>query len=153
MSQAVVMHAFNPSTWEAEAGRFLSLRPAGSTEWVPGQPGLHKETLCQKDKTNKKQTMLWCCERRCLHGWLIPLKMAITLCFRCHPDQKYFCKTSAASTYLFRLEMTSHFLLTRDWRLLFQNTPFGSCSPRSFHASIIYMFRSQCSAVTKQVLF
>jgi hypothetical protein len=25
-------NAFNPSTWEAEAGRFLSLRPAWSTE-------------------------------------------------------------------------------------------------------------------------
>ena len=25
---AVVAHAFNPSTWEAEAGRFPSLRPA-----------------------------------------------------------------------------------------------------------------------------
>jgi hypothetical protein len=25
-------HAFNPSTWEAEAGRFLSSRPAWSTE-------------------------------------------------------------------------------------------------------------------------
>jgi hypothetical protein len=28
----VVGHAFNPSTWEAEAGGFLSLRPAWSTE-------------------------------------------------------------------------------------------------------------------------
>jgi hypothetical protein len=31
-SQAVVAHTFNPSTWEAEAGRFLSSRPAWSTE-------------------------------------------------------------------------------------------------------------------------
>jgi hypothetical protein len=31
-SWAVVAHAFNPSTWEAEAGGFLSLRPAWSTE-------------------------------------------------------------------------------------------------------------------------
>lgn len=31
-----------------------------------------------------------------------------------------------ASTYLFRLEMTSHFLLIRDWRFLFHNTPFWS---------------------------
>jgi major histocompatibility complex class I len=31
-SWAVVMHAFNPSTWEAEAGGFLSSRPAWSTE-------------------------------------------------------------------------------------------------------------------------
>jgi major histocompatibility complex class I len=30
--QAVVAHAFNPSTWEAEAGGFLSSRPAWSTE-------------------------------------------------------------------------------------------------------------------------
>jgi major histocompatibility complex class I len=28
----VVVHAVNPSTWEAEAGRFLSLRPAWSTK-------------------------------------------------------------------------------------------------------------------------
>jgi hypothetical protein len=44
-SQAVVVHAFNHSTREAEveAGRFLSSRPAWSTEWVPG---LHRETLC-----------------------------------------------------------------------------------------------------------
>jgi hypothetical protein len=50
----VVVHAFNPSTWEAEAGGFLSLRPAWSTEWVPGQPGLHRETLSRKTKTNKQ---------------------------------------------------------------------------------------------------
>jgi hypothetical protein len=29
---AVVVHAFNPSTWEAEAGGFLSSRPAWFTE-------------------------------------------------------------------------------------------------------------------------
>jgi hypothetical protein len=29
---AVVAHAFNPSTWEAKAGRFLSSRLAWSTE-------------------------------------------------------------------------------------------------------------------------
>jgi hypothetical protein len=28
----VVVHAFNPSTWEAEAGGFLSSRPTWSTE-------------------------------------------------------------------------------------------------------------------------
>jgi hypothetical protein len=53
MNQAVVAHAFNPSTWEAEASRFLSSRPAWSTELVPGQPGLHKETLSLK-QTNKQ---------------------------------------------------------------------------------------------------
>jgi hypothetical protein len=32
LGRAVVAHAFNPSTWEAEAGGFLSLGPAWSTE-------------------------------------------------------------------------------------------------------------------------
>ena len=50
------MHAFNPSTWEAEAGRFLSSRPAQSTEGVPGQPGLHRETLSGKKQKTNKQT-------------------------------------------------------------------------------------------------
>jgi len=32
LSQAAVTHAFNPSTWEAEAGRSLGLMPAWSME-------------------------------------------------------------------------------------------------------------------------
>jgi hypothetical protein len=52
-SRAVVAYAFNPSTWEAEAGRFLGSRPPWSTEWVPGQLGLHRETLSWKTKQNK----------------------------------------------------------------------------------------------------
>jgi hypothetical protein len=51
-SWGVVVHAFNPSTWEAKAGGFLSLRPAWSTEWVPGQPGLYRETLSRKNNSN-----------------------------------------------------------------------------------------------------
>jgi hypothetical protein len=39
---------FDPSTQEAEAGGFLRSRPAWSTKQVPRQPGLHKETLSQK---------------------------------------------------------------------------------------------------------
>jgi hypothetical protein len=46
-------HTFNPSTWEAEAGEFLSSRPAWSTKWVSGQPGLYRETLSRKTKQNK----------------------------------------------------------------------------------------------------
>jgi hypothetical protein len=46
----VVVHAFNPSTREAEAGGFLSSSPAWSTKWFPGQPGLYRETLSQKTK-------------------------------------------------------------------------------------------------------
>jgi hypothetical protein len=54
LSPDVVVHTFNPSTWKAEAGRFLSSRPAWSTNWVPGQPGLYRETLSQnKTKQNK----------------------------------------------------------------------------------------------------
>jgi hypothetical protein len=51
----VVAHTFNPSTFEAEAGRFLSSRPAWSTKRVPWQPGLHRETLVSKNKTNNKK--------------------------------------------------------------------------------------------------
>jgi hypothetical protein len=57
--QTVVAHAFNPSTWEAEAGGFLSSRLAWSTEWVPGQPGLHRETLSQNKQTNKQTPNNW----------------------------------------------------------------------------------------------
>ena len=38
-------HAFNPSTWEAEAGGFLSSRLAWST-----QPGLHRKTNQPKNQ-------------------------------------------------------------------------------------------------------
>jgi hypothetical protein len=54
----MVAHTFNPSTREAEAGGFLSLRPAWSTEWVPGQPGLQRNPVSKKQKkkqTNKKK--------------------------------------------------------------------------------------------------
>ena len=54
MGPGVVVHAFNHSTREAEAGVFLSSRPAWSTKWVPGQPGLYRETLSQKKKKKIK---------------------------------------------------------------------------------------------------
>ena len=47
---AVVAHTCNPSTLEAEAGTSLSSR---STEWVLGQPGLHREALSRKTKNTK----------------------------------------------------------------------------------------------------
>jgi hypothetical protein len=47
---------FNPSTQEAETGRSLSLRPAWFTERVPGQPGLHRETMSGNKQTNKQTT-------------------------------------------------------------------------------------------------
>jgi hypothetical protein len=53
----VVAHAFNPSTWEAEAGGFLSLRPAWSIECVPGQPGLQRNPVSKKqNKTKQNKT-------------------------------------------------------------------------------------------------
>ena len=55
LEPGVVAHAFNPSTWEAEAGGFQSLRPAWSTDRVPGQPGLYRETLSRKKKKKKKK--------------------------------------------------------------------------------------------------
>jgi hypothetical protein len=42
---AVVRYAFNPSTQEERQAELLSLRPSWSTEPVPGQPRLHRETL------------------------------------------------------------------------------------------------------------
>jgi hypothetical protein len=49
----MVTHVFNPSTQEAEAGRFLCSRPPWSTKLVPGQLGIYKETLSPKTKQNK----------------------------------------------------------------------------------------------------
>ena len=60
--RAMVAHAFNPSTWEAEVGRFLSSRHACTTEWVPRQPGLYRETLSWKAKNKKrkkKEIKIW----------------------------------------------------------------------------------------------
>jgi hypothetical protein len=48
MSWAVVAHAFNPSTREAEAGRFLSSRPAWSTEWVQDSQGYSEKPILKK---------------------------------------------------------------------------------------------------------
>jgi hypothetical protein len=43
-SRAVVAHTFNPSTWEAEAGGFLSFQ---------GQPGLQSEFQDSQGYTEK----------------------------------------------------------------------------------------------------
>ena len=51
----MVPHAFNPSPWEAEAGRSLSLRPTWYTERVPGQQELHRETPSQTKYINKNR--------------------------------------------------------------------------------------------------
>jgi hypothetical protein len=58
ITPGMVAHTFNPSTWEAEAGGFLSSRPAWSTERAPGQTGLHRGTLSQKTKQKPKKKIL-----------------------------------------------------------------------------------------------
>lgn len=40
----MVAHTFNPNTQVAEVDGFYELTPSGSTQQVPGQPGLHSET-------------------------------------------------------------------------------------------------------------
>ena len=50
----VVAHAFNSSTQEAEAGGFLSSRPAWSTEFQDSQG--YTEKPCLEKKTKTKQT-------------------------------------------------------------------------------------------------
>jgi hypothetical protein len=45
----MVVHTFNSSTHKTEAGRSLSLRLVWCTELVPGQPGLYRESLPQKN--------------------------------------------------------------------------------------------------------
>jgi hypothetical protein len=55
LCQAVVAHAFNPNTWEAEAGGFLSLRPAWCTEQVLGLPGQHRGKKTKKQQQQQQQ--------------------------------------------------------------------------------------------------
>jgi hypothetical protein len=49
---AVVAHAFNPSTWEAEAGRFLS---GLQSEFQDSQGYTEKKNKKQKNKTKQKK--------------------------------------------------------------------------------------------------
>ena len=52
-----------------DPGGFLSLRPAWYTEWVPGQPGLYRETLSQKSKAKQNKTNKQTNKKSCLdHG-------------------------------------------------------------------------------------
>jgi hypothetical protein len=52
---ALVAHAFNPSTWEAEAGRFLSPRPACSTESSRTARATQRNLVSKKPKKKKNQ--------------------------------------------------------------------------------------------------
>jgi hypothetical protein len=47
------LKAIETSTWEAKAGRFLSLRPAWSTKLSSRTARLYRETMSLKTKQNK----------------------------------------------------------------------------------------------------
>lgn len=52
---ALVVYAFNSSIHKAEAGRSPSLRPTCCPEQIPGQLGLHRKTLSQKQQKQQQQ--------------------------------------------------------------------------------------------------
>ena len=67
ISWVVVAYAFNTNPQGAEVGISLSLRPAQSTEQVPGQPGLHRDTLLRvglrggvSTKSDTTLPLQWC---------------------------------------------------------------------------------------------
>ena len=49
----MLVHAFNFSTWKAEAGRSLSLRPVRSTVPISGQPSVGSEGNHGKQKAGE----------------------------------------------------------------------------------------------------
>jgi hypothetical protein len=81
----VVAQAFNSSTWEAEAGGFLSSMPTWSTKWVPGQPGLHRETLSRKNKNKQtknktKKPNHYLGEHWCQKTWRVLCDITMLMC-------------------------------------------------------------------------
>jgi hypothetical protein len=57
LSWVVLVHTFNPSASEAEAGSSLSLMSAWYTEQVPGQAGLHRKPCHEKQSKTKQETL------------------------------------------------------------------------------------------------
>jgi hypothetical protein len=55
MEQGVVAHAFNPSTQEAEAGGFLSSRPAWSKSEFQDSQGYTEKSCLEKPKKKKER--------------------------------------------------------------------------------------------------
>jgi hypothetical protein len=56
MGRAVVAHTFNPSTWEAEAGGFLSSSQPGLQGEFQDSQGYTKKPCLEKTKNKNKQT-------------------------------------------------------------------------------------------------
>jgi hypothetical protein len=55
-SWAVVVHIFNPSTWEAEAGGFLTSRLAWAKQRKPVLKKTNKKKQTKQNKQTNKQT-------------------------------------------------------------------------------------------------
>lgn len=51
----VVVHTFNPSTLEAETGRYLPVRGHSDLQRVLGSPGIQGETLSQKPEEKRSK--------------------------------------------------------------------------------------------------
>jgi hypothetical protein len=80
-----VVQAFSPSTWEAGAGGFLSSRPARSTKWVPGQPGIYRETLSRKaPHPPKKRNLEWVGQQDSIQQWMPGGGEGLLGRFRCY---------------------------------------------------------------------
>jgi hypothetical protein len=102
-----VAHAFNPSTREAEAGVFLSLRPVWSTEWVPGHPGLHRETLSRR----KKKKIVCTC---------VCVYMSVSHKCRCVCTYACRCRSQSRTSGVFSITLPSshyHQAFSLTWKL------------------------------------
>ena len=62
---------------EAEAGRFMSLRPIFSTEWIPVQPELYRNILSWKTKKQKNKQVLR--TPFASASWVLVLKKFVTM--------------------------------------------------------------------------
>jgi hypothetical protein len=66
----VVAHAFDPSTWEAEAGGFLSSRPAWSQSEFQDSQG-YTEKPCLEKQQQQKKTKTKTKKRYILNGFIL----------------------------------------------------------------------------------
>jgi hypothetical protein len=82
-----VAHGFNPSTWDVEAGRFLSSRPAWSTKVSSRTSRATQRNPVSKKKKKKKERKktagsMKCGQRRPEDNLRRPLGKLVTLFLR-----------------------------------------------------------------------
>jgi hypothetical protein len=73
----VVAHAFNLSTWEAEAGGFLSSRPGLQSEFQDS-PGYTEKPCLEKPKPKPKKTKIKTEGDLCISIWMSLLDWGVT---------------------------------------------------------------------------